>query len=99
MPSEIKRQSLAGRLYDDSGREMTQNFATMNSNMSLAAGTLAAVLTVLGAGELFGGNNAVPSSKVPTLSPVSLIILVIAVPLVYRFFFRSLIAYQNFIRF
>lgn len=96
---EKDKRSFAERLFDDSGREMSQNFDTMNTNMSLAAGTLAAVLTVIGAGELFGSATARSSTSIPALSPVSLLIIVIAAPLVYRFFFRALTAYQNFIRF
>jgi len=96
---EEEKRSFAERLFDDAGREMSQNFDTMNSNMSLAAGTLAAVLTVIGAGELFASGTMRPTKEVPSLSPVSLLILVVAAPLVYRFFFRALIAYQNFLRF
>lgn len=93
---------MAVLIYENSGREITQNFETMNSNMALAAGTLAAVLTVLGAGELFGSPSSASQSAPEwpiTLSGVSLVVLAVAFPLLYRFFFRSLIAYQNLHRF
>jgi len=92
----IRPAELAEHLYDNAGREITQNFETMNSNMSLAAGGIAALVTVIGAGQLFKGKV---QSHVPSLSAISLILLVAVFPLVYRFFFRSLIAYQNLRRF
>ena len=72
----------------------------MNSNVALAAGTLAAILTVLGAGELFASPAPPPKpSAFPDLSPISLLSFARSFPLVYRFFFRAVIAYQNLLRF
>ncbi|MEV0194872.1 hypothetical protein [Nonomuraea sp. NPDC050691] len=91
----------AGLAYQDAGREITQNFSTMASNMSLATGMLAAILTVIGAGELFGVAKGDQSTinAIPPLSTISLLILSMALPLLVRFFMRSLLAYQNLLRY
>lgn len=101
MPETLSRHQLAQLMYEDAGREITQAFAVLNSNMSLAAGTLAALIAVLGAGELFGGKSNGASTAlrgVPRLSSVSLIVLSISLPFLIRFFIRSITAYQNLIR-
>jgi hypothetical protein len=92
-----ERRELARLSYENAGREITQAFNTMNSNMTLVAGTLAALLGALGAGELFAGDGR--PSGFPEFSSVSLLVLALAFPLVVRFFVRSLIAYQNLLRF
>ena len=84
--------------YENAGREISQSFAVQNANMSLVAGTLAAILTVLGAGELFASERK-DLQEVPRLSTTSLLVLTLATPLLFRFFVRSVIAYQNLIRF
>ncbi len=101
MPETLSRHDLAQLMYEDSGREITQAFEVLNSNMSLAAGTLAALIAVLGAGELFGSKSNGASTVlhgVPRLSSVSLIVLSSAFPFLIRFFIRSVTAYQNLIR-
>jgi hypothetical protein len=45
----------------DAGREITQAFDTLTNNLTLAGGTLAALLAVIGAGELFGDQPVVVS--------------------------------------
>jgi hypothetical protein len=99
MPETLSHQDLAQLMHQDAGREISQAFEVLNSNMSLAAGALAALIAVLGAGELFGGKGAAtPVRGVPHLSSVSLIVLSSAFPFLVRFFIRSVIAYQNLIR-
>jgi hypothetical protein len=101
MPETLSRHDLAQLMYEDAGREITQAFGVLNSNMSLAAGTLAALIAVLGAGELFGGkSNGTQTALhgVPRLSSVSLIVLSVSLPFLIRFFIRSVTAYQNLIR-
>lgn len=68
----------------------------MNYNTTLAAGVLAAVLGALGAGELFSSTDG---RSLPQLSPVSNLVLALSAPLLWRFFFRTLLAYQNLVRF
>lgn len=53
MPTRVERREGASLAYENAGREITQAFDILNSNLTLAAGTLAALLAVLGAGELF----------------------------------------------
>jgi len=93
----MDRAEYARMVYEDAGREITQSFETQNSNMTLVAGTLAAVLTVLGTGELFHAKSRI--GGIPRLSVTSLMVLTIALPLVFRFFVRSTTAYQNLLRF
>jgi hypothetical protein len=91
------KRDLARLTYENAGREITQAFSVMNANMALVAGTLAALLAALGAGELFASEGR--SNGFPEFSSVSLLVLTLAYPLVVRFFIRSLIAYQNLLRF
>ncbi len=93
----IERSETARLAYENAGREISQSFDIQNSNMALVAGTLAAVLTVLGTGEIFRAKTRL--GGVPVLSVTSLMVLTIALPLVVRFFIRSMIAYQNLLRF
>jgi hypothetical protein len=98
MSEVASRRELAQLMHQDAGREITQAFEVMNSNMSLAAGTLAALIAVLGAGELFRGKSSGVTAVlhgVPRLSSVSLIVLSISLPFLIRFFIRSVTAYQN----
>ncbi len=92
-------RSLARLQFENAGREITQSFDVMNSNMALGAGTLAAILTVLGAGELFGLGDGQGGRGFPKLSATSLIVLAAAFPLLVRFFIRSMHAYENLERF
>jgi hypothetical protein len=101
--------------YENAGREITQAFSILNANLTLAAGTLGVLLTVLGAGELFGhdivikiaghtvdraGVRETPTlAGVPRLSDVSVLLLAAAIPLLGRFFIRATIGYQQLIRF
>lgn len=85
-------------VYEDAGREVTQNFTTMYSNISLASGLLAAVLAVLGAGELFS-DSASMRAGLPDLSPISLMILCLAFPLLLRALVRSMLGYNNLLRY
>lgn len=101
MPTEIDaHREAAALLYDSAGREISLNFDTMNANLSLAAGALAAVLSVLGAGELFRApkGQAVPKG-LPHLSSVSLLVLALVFPLLMRFFVRTMLAYNNLLRY
>jgi hypothetical protein len=46
--SEVEeRRALAQLMHQDAGREVTQAFEVMNSNMSFAAGLLATLIAVL----------------------------------------------------
>lgn len=101
--------------YENAGREITQAFSILNANLTLAAGTLGVLLTVLGAGELFGHDIVVQVAGhavdragvsetrtlagVPRLSDVSVLLLAAAIPLLGRFFIRATIGYQQLIRF
>jgi hypothetical protein len=91
-------RDIALAVYADSGREVTQNFTTMYSNISLASGLLAAVLAVLGAGELFS-DTTTTTKGLPDLSPISLIILCLAFPLLLRALVRSMLGYNNLLRY
>jgi hypothetical protein len=94
------RREAAALLYESAGREITLNFDNMNANLSLAAGALAAVLSVLGAGELFRHHAASETvAGIPRLSPVSLLVLALLLPLLMRFFVRTMLAYTNLLRF
>jgi hypothetical protein len=102
----VDSDALARQEFENAGREITQNFSTLNSNMSLAAGLLAAILAAIGAGILYSshevsGAEALSGSVagLPRLSAVGLVVLSLAFPLLFRFFFRSVIAYQNLQRF
>jgi hypothetical protein len=98
MPRDVdEKRELAALTYGNAGREITQAFDVMNSNMALVAGTLAALLGALAAGELFG--QALTTTNVPEFSSVSLLVLALAFPLTIRFFLRSVTAYQNLLRF
>lgn len=97
-----RRREVTTLAFENAGREISQVFDVMNSNLALAAGTLAALLAVLGAGELFAQakeGTQVRGGSFPRLSAVSLIVLAAAAPLVMRFFVRSMTAYQNLLRF
>lgn len=91
-------REVAQLVYEDAGREVTQNFTTMYSNISLASGLLAALLAALGAGELFS-DTATKTAGVPDLSPISLVILCLAFPLLLRALVRSMLGYNNLLRY
>jgi hypothetical protein len=116
MPENVaKKRAIATLAYENAGREITQAFGTLNSNLTLAAGALGALLTVLGAGELFGhdiivqiASRAVKNAGsarastlagVPRLSNVSVLLLAAAFPLLGRFFIRATFGYQQLLRF
>jgi hypothetical protein len=101
--------------FDDAGREVTQAFDTLANNLTLAGGTLAALLAVIGAGELFGRQPVVVSVNgstaqvqapgppmahgLPEFTNASLLLLAVALPLVVRFFIRATFGYQQLLRF
>lgn len=101
--------------FEDAGREITQAFDVMGVNLTLAAGTLAALLAVIGAGELFAKQATVVNvngvaAKVhaassptvhglPKFTSTSLLLLAVALPLVVRFFVRATFGYQQLLRF
>lgn len=91
-------REVAQLVYEDAGREVTQNFTTMYSNISLASGLLAALLAALGAGELFS-NTATKTAGLPDMSPISLVILCLAFPLLLRALVRSMLGYNNLLRY
>lgn len=93
----MTRSEFARMQFENAGREITQTFEIMNSNTALATGTLAALLAVLGAGELFGPTS--PRDSLPRLSSVTLLVLAATLPLLWRFFIRSCTAYENLLRF
>jgi hypothetical protein len=97
----IDRRALAKTAFENAGREISQAFEVMNANTSLAAGALAAILAVLGAGELFGrgASKAGQDGTFPRLSAVSLVVLAATAPLIVRFFVRSMTSYQSLLRF
>jgi hypothetical protein len=101
MSTEVEPHRVAAELlYESAGREISLNFDTMNANLSLAAGALAAVLSVLGAGELFRAKpKGVTTSGLPHLSSVSLLVLALVIPLLLRFFVRTMLAYNNLLRY
>lgn len=102
-------------MFDDAGREITQAFNVLGSNLTLAAGLLGALLAVIGAGELFGGQTVIVNTErtrvhtglpshatvagLPKLSAVSLLVLALALPLLLRFFVRATIGYQQLQRY
>lgn len=110
-----EQRDAARAAFDDAGREITQAFDTLTNNLTLAGGTLAALLAVIGAGELFGDQPVVvsingatthlqtPSSPtaygLPKLTNTSLLLLAVALPLVARFFIRATFGYQQLLRF
>ena len=107
----MNRHDLAVTLYTDSGREISQQFDTMGTNVTLAGGTLAAVLALLGGGELFAARSTTSTGgitpatapslgldAVPRLSSVSLVVLCLAFPFLVGFLMRSVTAYQNLLR-
>jgi hypothetical protein len=107
--SEDQRE-LAKVTYQDAGREVTQNFSTMYSNLTLASGLLTALLAVLGAGELFKGAGGTTGTLpppppphmvegIPALSPISVMVLVLVFPLLSRLLVRSMLAYNNLLRY
>jgi hypothetical protein len=105
LPSKVNRREAAGLAYQNAGREISQAFDVLNSNLTLAAGTLGVLITVLGAGELFGVNGAGASETVqtqagiPEFSNTSLLLVAAAIPLLLRFYVRATLGYQNLIRF
>jgi len=114
MPSEAEYRELATVELTDAGREISQQFGTLNSSLALATGTLGALLAVIGGGELFnhqtiieiGSHSAqeIPASTsssggLPQLSNVSLLIIGLAFPLLLRFYVRATISYQQLERF
>jgi hypothetical protein len=113
MPANNRRET-AALAFNDAGREVTQAFDVLGSNLTLTAGTLAALLAVIGAGELFhsstvilassGKASAVPGQVatahgIPKLSSTSLLLLAFGLPLVGRFFVRATLGYQQLERF
>lgn len=101
MPEGLERTrvQLAKAAYENAGREITQAFSTLNFNTALAAGVLATVLGTIGAGELFGRQPSAPTDGIPDLSVVSNFVLVLSAPLLFRFFLRTMLGYQNLLRF
>jgi hypothetical protein len=113
LPSPRDNRQAAVAAFEDAGREITQAFGVLSSNVTLAAGTLAALLAVVGAGELFNRQtvqitthtNEVLSVQgqstagIPELSNVSLILFAAALPLLVRFFLRATLGYQQLLRF
>jgi hypothetical protein len=114
MPSPLEQREAATLAFDNAGREITQAFDTMNANLTLAAGTLGVLLTVLGAGQLFGNDVVVQVGNrvsklpartvetvggIPKLSDVSLLLLAAAFPLIVRFFVRATLGYQQLLRY
>jgi hypothetical protein len=94
------KQQVVQVVYEDAGREVTQNFATLYSNISLSSGLLAAILAALGAGELFNDSpTATNTGGIPDLSPISLMILCLAYPLLVRALVRSMLGYNNLLRY
>jgi hypothetical protein len=95
----LEQREVARLNYENCGREISLAFDTMNSNLSFAAGTLAALISLLGAGVLIGetkpGASAAANTGIPHLSSVSLVILSVALPLIWRFFIRATTGYQN----
>ena len=97
---------LARIAHDDAGRGITQNFDTLHSTLALSGGALAALLALLGAGQLFA-NRITPTGTVlspdlahmPKLSSVSLLVLALAFPLFLRLFMRALLAMVALYRF
>ena len=101
--------------FEDAGREITQAFDVMGVNLTLAAGTLAALLAVIGAGELFGKQAIVvyvsggaanvraigpPTVHgLPKFTSTSVLLLAVALPLVVRFFIRATLGYQQLLRY
>lgn len=114
-PDEVDTRQAAALAYENAGREISQAFGVLNSNLTLAAGTLGALLAVLGAGELFGSEEirifvegasvkslSAPVRElhgVPKFSNVALLLLAAAFPLVVRFFIRATTGYQQLERF
>lgn len=112
---ESEQREAARAAFDDAGREITQAFDTLSGNLTLAGGTLAALLAVIGAGELFsrptvdvsvnGGaaHVQVPAAPMvhglPKFSNASLLLLAVAIPLVVRFFVRATFGYQQLLRY
>jgi hypothetical protein len=115
MPSRDERRETLTLAFEDAGREITQAFSTLSGNLTLAAGTLGALLAVIGAGELFGQQSVIVNVEattvrakvprqatiegLPELSNVSLLLLAVALPLIGRFFVRATIGYQQLLRF
>ena len=92
--------SSAELLYTSCATEIAQNFASHDTNLSFAAGTLTAILGLLGAGEVIGAHGfARHSQLVPSTSSITLFVLCASFPLLFRFFMRALIAYHNIKRF
>lgn len=113
-PEELRRREAAQLAFENAGREISQAFGTLNANLTLAAGTLGVLITVLGAGELFGQDviveidgtvsdvgtsNPATLWGLPRFSDVSVLLLGAAFPLILRFFIRATIGYQQLLRF
>lgn len=112
---ENQQREAARAAFDDAGREITQAFDTLSGNLTLAGGTLAALLAVIGAGELFSRPTMVVSVNgsathlqvpaaplvhgLPKFSNASLLLLAVALPLVVRFFVRATFGYQQLLRY
>jgi hypothetical protein len=97
---------LARIAHEDAGRGISQNFDTLHSTLALSGGALAALLALLGAGQLFAnritqtGTVLSPDlAHLPKLSSVSLLVLALAFPLFLRLFMRALLAMVALYRF
>jgi hypothetical protein len=64
----LSADELAKMAYENAGREISQSFDIQNSNMALAAGALAAILTVIGTGNLFLKHDVGGVPKLTTAS-------------------------------
>ena len=87
-------------LYTSCTSEIAHNFASHDTNLSFAAGTLTAILGLLGAGEVIGAHSIGRHSHLfPSTSSITLFVLCASFPLLFRFFMRAMIAYHNIKRF
>jgi hypothetical protein len=84
MSNSVEQRQTATIAYENAGREITQAFETRNANLTLAAGALGVLLTVLGAGQLFGNDiiiqvgrrvSKIPSHTFPKLVAGGFIVL------------------------
>jgi len=92
--------SSAQLLYTSCTTEIAQNFASHDTNLSFAAGTLTAILGLLGAGEVIGAHGIARHRQlVPSTSSITLFVLCASFPLLFRCFMRASIAYHNIKRF
>lgn len=95
---EDATRDLAKLAYENAGRELSLASQALNSNLTLAAGTLGALLIVVGAGALFSA-TAQLEHGIPRLSPLSLVLVAFAIALIGRFYIRATFAYQQLVRF